>query len=134
VAQFTDVIEIEQNVDFSDFWVPLAPDPSGLENFANLQYQNFTGYGAQLIVRQFLDRNSTALLTLGLGTGLAFVTQAVTGVSGTPTNNGYQVTVTAAQALAMTPGTYYYNLLLTTPGGLHVDQQGGQWVVAPQMV
>lgn len=83
---------------------------------------NLTGYTAALQVRSLPDSPS-AVLSLTTGSGITLT--ALTGQ--------IDVHATALQTAAIDEGTYYYDLELTSAGGIVTRVAQGQVVVSPEV-
>lgn len=84
---------------------------------------NVTGYTAELQLRS-LPSDPTAVLTLTSASGAI----TVTGASGQ-----FAVHATAAQTRAIDEGTYYYDIEITSGGGIVTRLAQGQVVVTPEV-
>jgi hypothetical protein len=84
---------------------------------------NVTGYTAELQMRS-LPSDPTAVLTLTSAAGQI----AVIGAQGQ-----FDVHATAAQTRAIDEGTYYYDIEVTTQGGIVTRLSQGQIVVTPEV-
>ena len=84
---------------------------------------NVTGYTAELQLRS-LPSDPTAVLTLTSAGGAI----TVTGSTGQ-----FAVHATAAQTTAIDEGTYYYDIEITSPGGIVTRLAQGQVVVTPEV-
>jgi len=80
---------------------------------------NLTGYTAVLKIRSATNTAAPAVLTLSNGSGIT-----LGGVLGT-----VRVAITAAQMLAIAQGNYYYDLVLTSAGGIKYKFVEGNFVV-----
>jgi hypothetical protein len=85
---------------------------------------NLTGYTAALQIRS-LPEDPTAVLSLATGgNGITIPT---------PTNGTVEVSATAAQTRAIIPGTYYYDIEITSQGGIVYRLAQGQVVVSAEV-
>jgi hypothetical protein len=110
-------LEVEQGADQSWPFYFFSPDPSGLGSTAAAVPLNLTGLHARMAVRLLNDPSSAQLLYLTDGGGIVFGAGTFPGGPPAPAfNNGFVVTVTKAQGLAMNPGVYYYDLFIDNPG------------------
>lgn len=85
---------------------------------------NLTGYTAALQIRS-LPEDPTAVLSLATGgNGITIPT---------PTNGTVEVHATAAQTGAIIAGTYYYDIEITSQGGIVYRLAQGQVVVSAEV-
>lgn len=85
---------------------------------------NLTGYTAALQIRS-LPEDPTAVLSLATGgNGITIPT---------PTNGTVEVHATAIQTRAIIPGTYYYDIEITSQGGIVYRLAQGQVVVSAEV-
>lgn len=85
---------------------------------------NLTGYTAALQIRS-LPEDPTAVLSLATGgNGITIPT---------PTNGTVEVHATAVQTRAIIPGTYYYDIEITSQGGIVYRLAQGQVVVSAEV-
>lgn len=85
---------------------------------------NLTGYTAALQIRS-LPEDPTAVLSLATGgNGITIPT---------PTDGTVVVQATAAQTRAIIPGTYYYDIEITSTGGIVYRLAQGQVVVSAEV-
>jgi hypothetical protein len=85
---------------------------------------NLTGYTAALQIRS-LPEDPTAVLSLSTGgNGITIPT---------PTDGTVEVQATAAQTRAIIPGTYYYDIEITSTGGIVYRLAQGQVVVSAEV-
>ena len=85
---------------------------------------NLTGYTAALQIRS-LPESPTAVLSLATGgNGITIPT---------PTNGTVEVQATAAQTRAIVAGTYYYDIEITSAGGIVYRLAQGQVVVSAEV-
>ncbi len=85
---------------------------------------NLTGYTAALQIRS-LPEDPTAVLSLSTGgNGITIPT---------PLNGTVEVQATAAQTRAIIPGTYYYDIEITSTGGIVYRLAQGQVVVSAEV-
>lgn len=111
-------LAVEQGADWVESFTFSSPDPSGLNQWDQQVYYNFTGASVRMQVRQSADPTSTELLALATG-GSGIVLQQLAAPDG-PTvtaNNTIQVTITAAQSLAITAGEYWYDMFVDWGSG-----------------
>ena len=107
-----------------------AADPTGLNNIFSQVYTNFTGYSAKMQVRVNQDSGSTALLTLSSASAIVFSKAACPGGPAAPaTNNAFAITVTAAQSAGISPGSYYYDLFVTSGASINTEYMAGLFIV-----
>jgi hypothetical protein len=84
---------------------------------------NLTGYTAALQIRS-LPESPTAVLSLTTGSGITIPT---------PTNGTVVVQATANQTRAIVAGTYYYDIEITSQGGIVYRLAQGQVVVSAEV-
>ena len=84
---------------------------------------NVTGYTAELQVRS-LPSDPTAVLSLSTTNG---------GISITGASGEFAVHATAAQTTVIDEGTYYYDIEITSGGGIVTRLAQGQVVVTPEV-
>jgi hypothetical protein len=84
---------------------------------------NLTGYTAALQIRS-LPESPTAVLSLTTGNGITIPT---------PTNGTVEVQATAVQTRAIVAGTYYYDIEITSQGGIVYRLAQGQVVVSAEV-
>ena len=106
-------------------------DPSGLNNLAAQVYYNFTGAAARMQVRLNQDSGSALIFNLtSAGGTIVFSKQRSPGGPVAPaTYNAFAATVAKALSLAVSPGTYYYDLFIDWAGGTSQEFLAGLFVV-----
>lgn len=122
-------IEVCQNEDFSNVYGFANADPSGNPSLATPV--SFAGSSAQMQIRQGPLSTSTQLLALTTGGGGLTLGGPTTlaGVScGTIT-----IALTNAQTAALTPGTWFYDCIVTTGAGQKAVYLQGALIVNPSV-
>jgi len=123
-------IEVLQGSDVTLPYIFLGAGLSGSTDPAQAVPVDFTGCTARMQVRVSPDSGATLLLSLAGGagvsggspSGIAFF--AGTSVPGPPVpayNDGFTITITKAQSLAMNggrAGVFYYDLFIDWPSGV----------------
>jgi hypothetical protein len=123
---------VEQNSQFSDRWlffqepVPPTGDPAGWTPY------NFTGATLKMQVREKEDASSALIATFSTGTGeIVFTAATVSPGPATPGyNNGFTLTVSAANAASYARGVYFYDLIMTA-AGVNTCIMNGTFEVVP---
>lgn len=114
-------IEALQGVDLSETFLYFNPPASGSKDVNDLVPVDFTGATARMMVKPTSDATATALLSLTIGSGLAWTAGTITPGPAVPAyNNGIIITITRAQLLAMNAGVAivaYYDLLVDWANG-----------------
>lgn len=129
------ILMIDQGSDFSDSSFFFAADSSGSLSLATPY--NLAGKHARMMIRARQDSTSPLILSLldtGASPGIAFSIGTVAGgpaVSTIVNSNGYRITISAAQSLALTPTqSAYYDLFVDDPAlGTSVLYQQGPFFI-----
>jgi hypothetical protein len=122
-------LQINQGEDWSQsFWWGLE-DPSGDPSKTTYPY-SFATATIKLQIRAALDSSSTSYFTLQLASGLALVTNPITGALTSPSlANGFSATLTSLQTLTLPNGaTLYYDAFATSGGLVSLWLQGKIYV------
>lgn len=121
-----------QGVDLTETRLFFNPPASGSTDVQALVPYDFTGATARMMIRAAQDPSSTQYLSLTIGSGLAWTSQTFSPGPAQPAyNNGFVITITKAQSLAMNSGVPftggYYDVLVDLPGGTTVCAMAGQF-------
>jgi len=117
-------IEVGQNEDFNRTVLIVNKETSG--------FFNYTGASAKLSVRQAWSNGAAEILAVssgGMSPQITFEALPAGDIPAPAYNNAYKFFFTAAQLLALIPGTYYYDFLLIWADGTHSYLQRGEFVV-----
>jgi hypothetical protein len=115
-------IEVLQGVDFAETFLFFNPPANGSKEVSDLVPVDFTNAtAARLMVKPSQDSSAVAVISLTIGTGLAWTAGTVVPGPTLPAyNNGIIITVTKAVSLAANSTralTGYYDLLVDWSGG-----------------
>lgn len=114
-------IEILQGVDFAETFLFFNPPANGSKEPNDLVPIDFTGATARLMVKPSTDASAVAILSLTIGSGLAWTAGTITPGPAIPGyNNGIIITVTRSQSLAANATKAilaYYDILVDWANG-----------------
>jgi hypothetical protein len=128
-------ITVLQGVDFAETFLFFNPPANGSKEVNDLVPVSFaTATAARLMVKPSSDASQAALLSLTLGSGLAFTAGTITPGPALPGfNNGIIITVTKAQSLAANAGVAidaYYDLFVDYAAGTSILWARGTFKLA----
>lgn len=119
---------VDQGSDFSETATWATEDVSG--DPALMTYLNLAGVGVRMSFRSALDRASTLVLALSVGSGIALSSSQITGGPATPANpNGWTWTITKTQSLGFPNGAILYYDAFVDTGGLSTLYMQGTCIV-----
>jgi hypothetical protein len=127
---------IEQGADWAEQFTFASPDPSGLNQWDQMVYYNFTGAAVRLQVRQSFDNTSLQLFVLSVGAGVTLQSVGIPDGPAAPAfNNTIAVSIPAAQSLTVPAGEYWYDMFVdwgsggTGGAGTHTRMLSGNFQV-----
>lgn len=114
-------LECLQGVDFEETFLFFNPPANGSTDPTDLVPVDFTSATARMMVKPTSDASATAILSLTIGSGLAWTSGTITPGPAAPSyNNGITITVDATTSLAVNSAkatAAYYDLLVDWAGG-----------------